>query len=265
MSSSKARKTASISSRSTLRAYPAAVVERLPIVTVPRIRHTGAMLNGGVPQTLMLVPTERERRQLAGQPGFGTDAPCELCGFGPVAAAAHAASLIARHQPERVILAGIAGTFDPTGLPVGTAAVFPSVVMHGVGVGVASGFVSAAALGWRHWPTDGRGPEHSDELTLHAPVPPAAGQLLTCCTPSTSPEEARRRLEQYPDAVAEDMEGFAVALACRLAGVPLAIARGISNEVGDRAFERWEIPTALDAAWLIVRDLVGRRHWDTTP
>ena len=215
------------------------------------------------PHTLLLVPTEIERRQLAGQPRFGTDAPCELCGFGPVAAAARAASLIARHQPERVILAGIAGTFDPTGLPVGTAAVFPSVVMHGVGVGVASGFVSAAALGWQHWQKDGRGRENSDDLTLNTPVPPAAGQLLTCCTGSTSPEEARQRLEQYPDAVAEDMEGFAVALACRLAGVPLTIARGISNEVGDRDFERWQIPEALNAAWLIVSDLLRRPSWDS--
>lgn len=217
------------------------------------------------PRTLLLVPTEIERRHLAGHSGFGTDAPCELCGFGPVAAAARAASLIARHQPERVILAGIAGTFDSTGLPVGTAAVFPSVVMHGIGVGVAPGFVSAAALGFQHWPTDGRGPENSDELTVDAPVPPAAGQLLTCCTGSTSPEDARQRLAQYPGAVAEDMEGFAVALACRLAGVPLAIVRGISNEVGDREFARWQIPTALDAAWIVVSDLIDRPHWDVTP
>ena len=213
------------------------------------------------PHTLLLVPTELERRQLADQPRFGTDAPCELCGFGPVAAAARAASLIARHQPARVILAGIAGTFDPTGLPVATAAVFPSVVMHGVGVGVASGFVSAAALGFQHW--KGRGPENSDELRVDTPVPPAAGQLLTCCTGSQSPEEARQRLEQYPGAVAEDMEGFAVALACRLAGVPLAIARGISNEVGDRNFDHWQIPEALDAAWLIVSDLLSRPGWDS--
>ena len=162
-------------------------------------------------------------------------------------------------------MAGIAGTFDRTGLPVGTAAVFPSVVMHGIGVGVASGFVSAAALGFQQWPTDGRDPMNSDELTVDAPVPPVAGQLLTCCTGSTSPEEVRQRLEQYPGAVAEDMEGFAVALACRLAGIPLAIARGISNEVGDRDFERWQISTALDAAWIVVNDLVSRANWDTTP
>jgi len=43
----------------------------------------------------------------------------------------------------------------------------------------------------------------------------------------------------------------------------LAIARGISNEVGDRDFERWQIPEALNAAWLIVSDLLRRPSWDS--
>ena len=214
----------------------------------------------------MLIPTERERRHLARQRGFGAQGLCELCGFGPVAAAARTSTLIARHKPERVVLTGIAGTFDPTGLGVGTAAIFPRVAIHGIGVGGASAFVSAAALGFPHWPRAGRtDPESPDELVLDAPIPPAAGRLLTCCTASASPEEAQQRLEQYPGAVAEDMEGFAVALACRLAGVPLAIARGISNEVGNRDVERWQIPSALEAAWLVVSDLLSRHSWDATP
>ncbi len=57
------------------------------------------------------------------------------------------------------------------------------------------------------------------------------------------------------------MEGFAVALACRFAGVPLAIVRGISNAVGDRRFERWQMPEALDAAYLVAVDLLHRPAW----
>jgi futalosine hydrolase len=44
------------------------------------------------------------------------------------------------------------------------------------------------------------------------------------------------------------MEGFGVALACRLAGVPLTIIRGISNTAGDRDHARWRVPEALAAA-----------------
>ncbi len=215
------------------------------------------------PSTLVLVPTEQERRHLARQSGFGVDAPCELCGFGPVAAAARAATLIARHHPDRVLLVGIAGSYDPVGLPVESAAIFPSVMMHGVGVGVASGFVSAATLGFHHWRRAGHPPPEWDELPLAAPVPTAAGPLLTCCTASASTDEANERHHLYRDVTAEDMEGFSVALACRLAEVPLAIARGMSNEVGDRRFEQWRIPEALDAAWLIARDLLARPTWSS--
>jgi futalosine hydrolase len=56
------------------------------------------------------------------------------------------------------------------------------------------------------------------------------------------------RASRFDHALAEDMEGFAVALACALRGTPLRIVRGVSNEVGDRAPERWRIPAALAAA-----------------
>ena len=209
------------------------------------------------PRALLLIPTEIERRHLAQRPGFGIEAACELCGFGPVAAAARASALIARHAPARVVLIGIAGTFDPAALPVGTAAVFARVAMHGVGVGAGAEFVPAEALGFPHWPGDGgTDPAVPEELALEAPVPAAAGRLLTCCAASASPGEARQRLDRLPGSIAEDMEGVAVALACRLAGVRLTIVRGISNQVGDRQLDRWQVADALDAAWILVRDLI---------
>ena len=216
------------------------------------------------PRTLVLIPTELERRHLARQPDFGIDATCELCGFGPVAASARASHALAQHQPDRVVMVGIAGTLYPRGLPVATAAVFPSVVLDGVGVGGSSEFISAATLGFPHWPpTAADRQEHFDELPLKTPISPAAGQLLTCCAASASPEDAQQRREWFPGAVAEDMEGFGVALACQLAGVGLAIVRGISNEVGDRRMERWQISEALDAAWIIADDLIRRPSWDS--
>jgi futalosine hydrolase len=222
------------------------------------------------PSTLVLVPTERERQHLAAQPGFAVDAPCELCGFGPVAAAAHTATVIARHRPDRVVLLGIAGTYDTVALPVESAAVFGSVTMHGVGVGAGAGFISAAALGFHHWREDQHPPPDVDELSLSIPVAAAVGPLLastllTCCTASADTAEANLRRRQHPNVTAEDMEGYGVALACRLAEVPLAIARGISNEVGDRGVTRWRIREALDAAWIIASDLIRTPTWSTRP
>ena len=56
-----------------------------------------------------------------------------------------------------------------------------------------------------------------------------------------------RRLT-FPDAVAEDMEGFSVAFACAMAGCQLSIVRGISNVAGDRDKAHWRITDALHAA-----------------
>ena len=217
-----------------------------------------------IPITLLLVPTETERQHLARQPGFALHAPCELCGFGPVSAAARASSLIARYRPDRVILTGIAGTFDRETLPVGTAAAFARVVMHGIGVGSGAEFTPADVAGFRQWSGSGTNDTIGDELPLATAATPAAGPLLTCCSASGSPQDANLRLGRSPGALAEDMEGFGVALACRLAGVPIAIARGISNQVGDRRMDQWKIPEALDAAWTLVSDIATRPTWDTT-
>jgi futalosine hydrolase len=75
-------------------------------------------------------------------------------------------------------------------------------------------------------------------------------------------QDRQRRLDRYPEVVAEDMEGYAVALACRLENVPLVIVRGISNVVGDRLSENWQIPEALTAAWSIAEEAIGCSSWD---
>jgi futalosine hydrolase len=72
--------------------------------------------------------------------------------------------------------------------------------------------------------------------------------LLTACAASATAADVARRTSLFPVAAAEDMEGFGVALACRLAGVPLTIIRGISNTAGDREHARWRMPEALAAA-----------------
>ena len=179
------------------------------------------MNSGG---TLLLVPTELE---LAALGDF--DARVELCGFGPVAAAARTAELIARHDHAQVLLVGIAGSYDPARLPLGRAASFREVAIEGIGAG------------FPQWP----GIE--DRLAL-APAGAAETLLLTVWAACDSPAEAERRLRRFPGAAAEDMEGFAVAFACALAHVPCTIVRGISNAVGERDKRRWRIPAALAAA-----------------
>jgi len=222
--------------------------------------------SAGAPR-LVLVPTGLERRRLAdhgGLPrGFALQA---LAGFGPVAAAARAAAWIERVRPAHVLLIGIAGTFDSERLPVGSAAAFTAVAIEGVGVGEGQRYVGPPALGFPQWPgpepaeaggrAEADGPARiEDRLPLWAPADAEPALLLTTCAASDGPALAARRRERFPDAHAEDMEGFGVALACALRGVPCSVIRGISNVVGDREPARWKIPAALAAARRLVVDL----------
>jgi futalosine hydrolase len=171
----------------------------------------------------------------------------ELCGFGLVAAAACAARAIERYQPHRVILMGIAGSLD---------------AKHR----------SADQLGWAHCEVESNeesrsaSPAITDTLTIEAPErrsPEALSRerhLLSVTTASADESEAACRRALYPSAMAEDMEGFAVALACARACVPLTIVRGISNRAGDREHARWQVEKALCAAVMLVKAITSTTH-----
>lgn len=205
---------------------------------------------------LLLFPTELERRRFQDQGGLGSGHALQaLSGFGPVVAAATVARKLALLRPRHVFLVGIAGSYDTERHPVGEALVFSQVGIDGVGAGRGADFVSPPRLGFPQWPgADPADPEMEtrpradDVIALAHPVERDDGLLLTTCAAAASPEEARERTERFPEATAEDMEGFGVALACASSGVPLTIVRGLSNAVGDREPAHWKIPAALAAA-----------------
>jgi futalosine hydrolase len=217
-------------------------------------------------QPLVLVPTELERRIIEPVVRGGDSGSflLELCGFGPVVAAARTAGLIAEHRPDQVLLVGIAGRFTDR-LALGQAYAFERVACHGVGAGSGEAFVPAEAMGWPQWPGDGSDPATriGDVLACTVGRLPAAaaraGLLLSACAASADDADVRSRLQLFPDAEAEDMEGFAVAAACRLAGVPLDIVRGISNTAGDRDTSRWRVDDACRAAAELAVMLLGAR------
>ncbi len=203
---------------------------------------------------LILIPTPTEQKLLS--PLLeGSNAMAnwsiQLCGFGPVAAAARAAALVSRYKPDRVLLIGIAGSFDPEKHPVGSACRFDQVACHGIGVGSGDRFQPADSLGFEQFSGGDAKPKVTDVIPLMSTFVgdvPCHGQLLTSCAGCADRDEAQSRRRAYPLAVAEDMEGYGVAMACTLAGVPLQIVRGISNGVGDRDRSHWEIEEALRAA-----------------
>lgn len=222
-----------------------------------------------MPRHLILIPTEPERRLLA--PRLAAippdDAAVELCGFGVVAAAARTAQLLAALRPEKVILVGIAGRLDDR-LAIGKATLFDSVACHGIGVGSGPAFIPAATLGWQQLPGDPSDDDPGDGDMLPCTVPdqakpngaslPRERLLLTVTAAAAGPEDVRFRKAIFPEASAEEMEGFAVALACRLFRIPCTIVRGISNTAGDRDKATWQMEAPLAAAAdLVLRLLEG--------
>ena len=218
---------------------------------------------------LILVPTQLELDRI--RPSLTErlvdhDCSFQLCGFGPIAAAARAGALLARYKPERVVLIGIAGSYVDH-LELGSAYRFETVACDGVGVSAGESFQGASEVGWHQFDGDGTEPRVGDLIRLDAAYIdgiPSSGMLVTCCAASANHSEAALRLERYPTATVEDMEGFAVALACSLARVPLQIVRGLSNRVGDRDHDQWKVSEALDSAAGFAADVLAR-NWMPGP
>lgn len=206
-------------------------------------------------EQLILIPTHFERQQLPLDRGRLAKSAIEVCGVGAVVAGVRTARLLAHYQPSSVLLLGIAGAIG-SALQVGSAYEFDSVACYGIGVGCGSNYSTLAELGWEDWLNPSVGPDEdplAEVLALKGdqqgkPRPGTARQLLTAMAASASPQDVAWRSEKFPDAAAEDMEGYAVATACHMARVPLRIIRGISNAAGDRQHERWRVAQALQAA-----------------
>lgn len=232
--------------------------------------------------TLLLIPTYHEAAILLGRE---VAAPLEtgkiievelgsqpvkvaLCGFGLAAAGAGAAWTLAHElsgQPSPVILAGIAGTFDPRRLPIGSVLMATAVRCHGIGIGQNENHRGAEIMDWRqgHPLTDSS--PVGDEIRLRSSRrldfnEGVQGKLLSVAAACASPAEAADRSEHYPDCLAEDMESFAVALAARLARRPLIVLRGISNRVGERDRDAWRTEQALAKLMQIL--VAGLPQWE---
>lgn len=212
---------------------------------------------------LILIPTEQERRILGPimAPSLDGSARLEVCGFGMAAAAARTAQLVLQCRPARVLLVGIAGRLDER-LSVGAACRFSHVSCYGIGAGTGSDFRTAESMGWMQWPGDPPDPAVAVGDTIACfggagTTVPGSERLLTVCAAAASERDVIARKRLFPDAAAEEMEGFAVALACRLQGVPFDIVRGISNTAGDRDKARWRVDAALEAAAALALQTMG--------
>jgi len=181
----------------------------------------------------------------------------EICGFGPISSSALSTKFIHEHSPKRVVLVGIAGAYrqQSNHLQLKQAYTFQDVASYGIGAGSGDDFKTPGDMGLAQYVAS-NGDEVSDEIALVDPGSQSRRQLLTVCAAAANAKEVEQRLSVKSHAMAEDMEGFSVALACRIHGVKLTIVRGISNWAGDRDVKNWQIEPALESAAKMVMGLI---------
>lgn len=163
-------------------------------------------------------------------------------GVGPVAAALSTAVLLTAGY-DLVLSAGIAGGFPAA--TTGSVVVADAVVQADLGVELADGgFSSVDELGFG---TARFAPDPALAALLATRAGAATGTVLTVCTATGSRAGADRLLAAHPSALAEGMEGAGAAAAAQRAGVPFAELRTISNRVGPRDRDAWQLGPALAA------------------
>jgi futalosine hydrolase len=183
--------------------------------------------------------------------GIADRATIAVVGVGPAAAAASTARLLALAEAagspfDGVISAGIGGGFADR-VPLGGIALAATCVAADLGADSPDGFLSLESLGFG---------VNRLPATLPIACPGAvAGDILTVSTVTGTAAAAEALRKRHPDAVAEGMEGFGVATAAHAAGVPFAEIRAVSNFVGPRDRDGWQIGPALGALTAAVRTL----------
>jgi adenosylhomocysteine nucleosidase len=190
------------------------------------------------------------------------------CGIGKINAAVGCALLIHRFRPEAVINTGSAGGIDPS-LSFGDAIISDGLVQHDVdvtGFGYPPGQIPGMPPVFPV-PEDliRRAEQAVDELKTEGLLPKDFHHVrgLIGSGDVFMDKEARiaevRRL--FPQIRAVEMEGAAIAQACRLFSVPALIIRALSDIAGSESPMKFDefLPIASKHSGDIVRRII--RNW----
>lgn len=195
---------------------------------------------------------------------FSQQFETHISGFGPIAAAAVCSRLLGEFRPQRLILIGIAGSYDDR-LEIGSATSFDRVACWGIGAGTETDLQLPSQMGFPQLSPCQMDSEQASQPGIYEQVgiEPATEEyadrlLITVTAAAATQRQVDTRLNRFPTAVAEDMEGFGVALAARLCSVPLTIIRGISNRAGVRDQREWNTDGALAAAAALAVEAFGK-------
>ncbi len=191
---------------------------------------------------------------------FGQKVRVLVTGVSPVnAALSLGGRLGGRGDVAGVVGLGVAGAFDLDALPLGSAALVCEEIWPEFGLYGPSGMepeVLGLALDagpvWDRIALDPDAAASNMGLSLD-PAWPRCSSLTVAGVTGTD-ERAGELFKRY-GALLENMEGFSLALGCRRAGIPFLEVRTVSNQVGSRKPEHWDLKTALTGLAKVVQTL----------
>lgn len=180
-----------------------------------------------------------------------------VCGVGKTGAATAAQRRLAQGGVDAIVSFGVAGAYPASLLDVGDVVVASETAVIDEGLETGDAFVPFARPGmdvpgaaWRATDAGLR-----DRLLSGGPFPfrTGAGRVATVSVCAGSERLARER--GSTGALAEGMEGAAIAHVAALHGTPFAEVRGISNPCGPRAGAPFDLRTAAEHAAEVLRGL----------
>ncbi|THB67642.1 MAG: futalosine hydrolase [Desulfovibrio sp.] len=188
-----------------------------------------------------------------------------VTGVGPVNAALNMGAALKVNRVSLVVNPGIAGSFDLEQAPMGSAVAASTEIWPEYGVREDNRVEPRdIGLAQAHIPEQG-GPvwdrvflSNTDMLAkagLAVPSGLVSGVSLTVAGVTADAQRAAFLKERH-GALMENMEGFSVAYAAALSETPCVEIRTISNPVGVRDADAWDISGALKALSAIAGQLV---------
>lgn len=175
--------------------------------------------------------------------------------------AAAAATLLALHSPQVLLVLGCGGALPGSQLQVGDLALASSETFGDEGVLTLQGFQDLAAMHlpllasssplYNTCPVDAawlqRAQEQLTPFAAATGITLGTGPFVTVSTCSGT-SAAGEALARRSGGICENMEGAAAALVCARQHIPFCELRGISNLVEDRNLARWDLAAAAQIA-----------------
>jgi futalosine hydrolase len=167
-------------------------------------------------------------------------------GVGPAAAAASTAIALSEASYRYVLCMGIGGSYREP-VQFDAVVIADELIAADLGAESPEGFIRLDELGFGETliPVD---PELANLVATtlrQANMQVTTGSILTVSTATGTEETAAQLKERFPQASAEGMEGYGVAVAAQKYQIPFIEIRTISNKVGLRDRAAWKIKEAL--------------------